>query len=176
MWGNRDRGPGTRDQGTGSHVVLLALAVAGLVSPLPAQQPDDVSRLIGALLGDTPMIRDLQQLTDEVGGRATGSAANLKGVTWALARFKQAGVPATREAFPVPSLWLERSATATVRGPGIEFSPRVAAMPYSVATSPAGRRAPLVDAGHGTEADFKALGEKAKLAWVLVEMEELKDI
>lgn len=55
-------------------------------------QPGDVDRLVAALLSDTPLIRDLESLSDEVGGRATGSAANLKSVDWALEQIGRAHV------------------------------------------------------------------------------------
>ena len=58
-----------------------------------------VGRLIAALLGDTPLERDLRQLTREIGGRATGSEANRRSVEWALARFRQVGVSAREEPF-----------------------------------------------------------------------------
>ncbi|MCY1077142.1 M20/M25/M40 family metallo-hydrolase [Archangium lansingense] len=119
---------------------------------------------------------DLQSLVDEVGGRATGSSANLRSVDWALARFREAGVEARKEAFQMPRLWLERSASATVSGKGLEFSPRIAAMPFSTATPKGGLTAPLLDAGKGTEKELKALGEKAKGAFLLVDTVELKDV
>ncbi len=135
-----------------------------LLSLLPASisaQSDDASRLVGALLGDTPMVRDLQTLTDQIGGRPTGSPANLRAFDWALARFREAGVDARKEPFQMPGLWLERSALATVKGKGVAFSPRVAALPFSTATPATGLTAPLADAGKGTEADFAALGARA---------------
>ena len=118
----------------------------------------------------------MRSLVDEVGGRATGSPANARAVEWALARFQEAGVPARQEAFEMPGLWLERSAAATVRGPGVEYAPRVAAMPFSTATPPGGLTAPLVDGGRGREQDFQALGARAKGALVLVEQTELKNV
>ena len=155
-------------------IVLAAVAVVG-VSPAKGQS-DDVNRLVAAVLGDTPMVRELEELTDHIGGRPTGSPANLRAVDWALARFKAAGVDAKKEGFQMPALWLERSATATVRGQGVSFAPRVAALPFSTATPKAGLTAPLVDAGHGEEADFQRLGAKSKGAFVLVETDELKDL
>jgi hypothetical protein len=135
-----------------------------------------VGRLIAAILGDTPLIDDLEALTDGIGGRATGSEANLRSVEWALRRFQDAGVPATREGFMMPALWLERSASATVRGEGVSFSPRVAAMPWSTGTSPDGDSYPLVDAGAGSPDDFDRLGTAAQGALLLVETPMLTDI
>ena len=57
--------------------LLLAAAVA--VGPLGAQTPPADSsgeRLVGAMLGNTPLVRDLETLTDRFGGRPTGSAVN----------------------------------------------------------------------------------------------------
>jgi len=97
-------------------------------------------------------------------------------VDWALARFKAAGVDVRKDPFQMPGLWLERSASATVKGEGISFAPRVAALPFSTATPKTGLAAPLVDAGRGEEADFQRLGAKAKGAFVLIETDELKDM
>ena len=80
---------------------IFALCAA-LVFFNTAVADDDVDRLVGAMLGQTPIISDLQSLTDEVGGRVTGSPANEAAVEWALARFLQAEVPATKEAFDMP--------------------------------------------------------------------------
>jgi len=156
-------------------VTLATALAAGSTASLSAQS-DDASRLVGALLGDTPMVRDLQTLTDEIGGRPTGSPANLRAFDWALERFREAGVEARKESFQMPGLWLERSARATVKGKGVTFSPKVAALPFSTGTPAGGLTAPLVDAGKGAEADYAALGTKAKGAFVLIETDELLDL
>jgi hypothetical protein len=52
----------------------------------------------------------------------------------------------------------------------------VAALPFSTATPRAGLTAPLVDAGRGREEDFRALGGKARGAFVLIETDELRDL
>ncbi len=154
----------------------VAAAVAGGLAPSLPAQSDDASRLVGALLGDTPMVRDLQALTDGIGGRPTGSPANFRAFDWALERFREAGVDARKEPFRMPGLWLERSARATVRGKDVTFTARVVALPFSTGTRAAGLTAPLVDAGKGTDADYAALGPKAKGAFVLIETEDLLDL
>jgi hypothetical protein len=155
---------------------LRALVLLTLLPTSLAAQSDDASRLVAALLGDTPMTSDLETLTDRIGGRPTGSEANRRAFDWALGRFKDAGVEARKEPFQMPGLWLERSARATVKGNGVSFGARVAALPYSPATSASGLTAPLVDAGRGAEANFAALGARAQGAFVLVETEELVDL
>lgn len=165
---------------TGPFTPLLAasvVAVCGLTA-IEAQGDDtpDVNRLVAAILGDTPLVADLEELTDTIGGRATGSAANLAAVEWALRRFEQAGVDARKEAFSMPAAWLERSASATVSGPGVRFSPRVAAMPFSAPTPPGGLTAPLIDAGAGSEADFARLADTARGRFLLVETRQLQNV
>jgi hypothetical protein len=153
------------------------LVSALLLAPAAARaQSDGASRLAGALLGDTPMVSDLQTLTDQIGGRPTGSPANLRAFEWALERFREAGVEARREPFEMPGLWLERSARATVKGRGVSFSPRVAALPFSTGTPAGGLTAPLVDGGRGGEADYARLGGRAKGAILLIETDELVDL
>jgi len=110
-----------------------------------------------ALLGDTPLIDDLRDLTDTVGGRPTGSPANRRSVDWALERFEEAGVSARAEAFTMPELWLERSASAKIHGDGVSFSVPVAAMPFSAGTGSEGTTAPLLDAG---DEDGRGHGER----------------
>lgn len=155
--------------------LVLAPPVLAAESSLPAQERE-AALLAGTMLGDTPMLEDLRSLTDEVGGRPTGSEANQRAVQWALERFRAAGVPARAESFRMPALWLERSASATVKGPGVSFAPRVAAMPFSTGTAKGGLTAPLIEVGRGTEAEFQRAGTRVRGAFVLVETEELRDV
>jgi hypothetical protein len=135
-----------------------------------------VARLVAAILGGTPLVDDVRELTDLIGGRPTGSPANLRAVEWAVARFADMGVPARKEPFRMPGLWLERSAGAVIRGEGVEFRARAAAMPFSTPTPASGTVAPLVDLGFGTEAEFRIVNDKLRGAWALVETRELTDI
>ena len=72
------------------HAQLLPLIIALVIAVVPMSQlnaqaassDDHIGRLIAAMLGDTPLLRDLAVLTDEIGGRATGSQANLRSVEW----------------------------------------------------------------------------------------------
>ncbi len=154
---------------------LRQLLVAALSITLMsgASVADDVDVLIGAMLGDTPVIEDLEALTDQIGGRVTGSPANEAAVSWAVERFKTAGVAATTERFAMPYQWRELEASARVSG-DVSFPVRVVAKPFSAGTGGT-LKAPLVDGGLGKEADFERLGNAAKNAWVLVETPVLDD-
>ncbi|MFQ5791323.1 MAG: M28 family peptidase [Acidobacteriota bacterium] len=153
----------------------LPFVASALLAAQAFGREADMLALVGALLGNTPLVEDLRELTDEIGGRPTGSEANLKSVGWALNKFSQAGVSARKEAFTMPRMWLERSVEATVSG-DVSFAPRAVSMPFSAATPAEGVSAPLVDAGFGTEQDFARLGAKAQGAFALVETHELLDV
>ena len=148
-------------------------AMLALPAALPAQS--ELQRLMDAVQGQTPMIADLRDLTDRVGGRATGSPGDRAGVQWAMERFQSAGVTARSEAFLMPETWLERSASATISG-GSSFAARVAALPFSGATASAGLAAALLDGGRGTEADVARLGVRVRGAWILIESAPLADL
>jgi carboxypeptidase Q len=156
----------------------IASLILALAAPAALAQGagSEVSRLVAAMLGNSPIERDLHELTDRIGGRATGSTANARAVDWAAAKFRDAGLDVRKEPYQMPSRWLERSASATIRGEGVEFSPRIAAMPFSAATPAVGTTAALMDGGRGTAQDFARLGASARGAFVLVEQDELKDI
>jgi hypothetical protein len=157
-------------------VVAAALALsAPSTRAASAGNPGDIAGLVAAMLGDTPLEEDLAMLTDEVGGRATGSAANLRSVEWGLARFAAASVQARKEPFAMPARWLERSASASVGG-AISYAAPVVAMPFSAPTPPGGLTAPLVDAGRGSDDDFVRLAGAAKGAFALVETDALVDL
>ncbi len=154
---------------------IIALALFGISSASADDQADgDVERLIASILGDTPMIDDLRFLTDDIGGRPTGSAANDRAVEWGIERFESAGILAKKEAVTMPRAWLEVSATGSVSG-SAAFPVAVATRPFSTVTPDGGLAAPLVDAGFGTEQDFARLGDAALGAWVLIETPVLDD-
>ena len=157
-------------------VVTIAVLALVLVAVPAVQTEDNVARLVAAMLSDTPLIDDLRELTDRFGGRATGSETNEQSVAWAIERFRAAGVDVRAEAFEMPALWLEKSATATVEGKGLRFSARVAGMPFSAPTPEGGLTAPMVDAGAGEAADFERLGDAARGAFALITQPILEDI
>ena len=95
---------------------------------LPARaraQADDPSRLVGAMLGDTPMVADLETLADQLRWPADRLAR--QPAARSTGRWNGSGKRASTvrmEPFQMPGLWLERSARATVKGVGVAFRPR----------------------------------------------------
>ncbi len=158
--------------------VVVSVFCAFFLNAAHAQQSDQTAStedLIGALLGDTPMIDDLRYLTDVIGGRVTGTQANLNAVEWTLDRLESAGLTAIKEPFQMDQDWSEQSTSVTISGDA-SFSARAVAKFYSPVTSVEGLSAPLVDVGGGSEADFNKAGASVKGAWVLVETGLTEDI
>ena len=151
---------------------LLIICIATLTFAQPATAQDNVERLIAAMLGDTPLIDDLHELTDTIGGRVTGSDANRKAVAWALTKLRQAEVSASAEDFEMPYQWQENIVAANVSG-DVNFEASVVAKPFSTAAN--ALEAPLVDGGMGADADFERLGDAANGAWVMIATPILDD-
>jgi len=132
---------------------------------------NDVTNLIGALLGDTPIEEDLEELVDEIGGRVTGSKANERAVEWGLQKFNSAGVKAWKDPFEMPILWLGESTKCVING--LDFEP-LAISKYNV--QPGLYDGKLIYAGMGTAEDMDQLGADVKGAFLLVESDLCLDI
>ncbi len=152
---------------------LLLLSGVAVAQPAAAP-PDPRPALLKRASGETPLAKDLEELTDTVGGRPTGTPACTRAVTWGLARFRALKLPRVyTESFTLPVLWLPGTVDVRVTAPEA-FAVRAAAAPASPSTS--GVEARVVDAGEGTEADFARLGKGAAGAILLVHQKEMKTL
>ncbi len=151
---------------------LGALLLLLCTQALSAAQ--DSQKLVAAMLANTPIIDDLRQLTDEIGGRITGSEANKKAVAWAVEKFEHAGISVKKETFSMPRAWLEHNTAASVYSEHIHFSPKIAAMPFTHASTKSGLTAKIVNLNKGTKADFSK-NTNLKGKWLLVETKVLDD-
>jgi carboxypeptidase Q len=149
--------------------VFLALLISSTAAASEA-----VSTLVARALGPSPMIEDVKDLCDRIGGRPTGSAACERAVDWAVARFRKAGLETSAEPFSIPNLWLPGTADASCTQPA-PFLIRLAAAPFSPSTQGV-LEARLVDAGDGSADAFGRLGESAKGAIALVHTNEMKTL
>ena len=152
---------------------LPVIAAAGLML---CRGGDDVQqRLAGRAFSSTPLLSDLEELCDRVGGRPTGSPAAQRAVEWAAAKFKSAGVDnVALESFNVPQSWSSEAADAECVAPE-KFRLRIAATPYSRSTEGT-LEAKLVNAGEGAPEDFARLGNSARGAIALVTSKEMKTL
>ena len=159
--------------------ISLFAAIAGLslLVAVPPQNAPAPQLLADRALGQTPMLDDLQELCDRIGGRPPGSEAAERAVEWAAQKFRDAGADAVAlESFTMPASWRAVKAEAECLSPA-EFPIRLAAAPSSASTpDERALEAPLVFAGEGTAEDFARLGEKARGAIVLVGSPEMKTV
>lgn len=150
--------------------LTVSLAVVGSLPAATAARDEDAARRLAArATGATPMLDDLKELCDRIGGRPTGGPACGRAIEWAEAKLRAAGCDSVlREGFEVPILWLPGKEEASCLAPET-FNFRVAAAPYTPST-PDGRalEARLVDARDGSADAFSRLGKAARGAVALV--------
>ena len=114
---------------------------------------------------------NLQQLTDQVGGRVPGTPAMQKAVDWGVASFKAAGADSVHtENFTIQASWAEGATKMTVVAPD-QFTLRAVSIAWAPALAPQ-THIPIVDVAQGTEADFAKAANIAG-AILLVHTEEM---
>ena len=144
---------------------LLALLAAGAACAAFAQSTAVlIERVTGPSSG---LEKNLRVLTDEIGGRVTGSANYEKALQWGVKAFERAGVDSVRlESYPVPAQWEAVSISAAVVSPS-EIPLRAVSLGLAPST-PGPVTAAVVDVGEGRRADFDRLGATARGAIALV--------
>ncbi len=179
-------------------VVLLVCALCALpaLAQIPPAKPDSLApkppqgvagcsateksaceeanpKIIATALGPSPLESNLRRLTDEIGGRVTGSAAMKRAVTWGVAAFRAAGVDAHTEEFTIPVTWSEGETRLEILSP-TPFPVRLVSVAWSPATPSSGIEADLLDVGEGAEADFVRVSGDAEGKILLVRAEPLR--
>ncbi len=128
-------------------------------------------KIIANALGPSPLEENLRRLTDEIGGRMTGSAAMSRAVAWGVAAFRAAGVDAVQtEKYTIPLTWREGATRLEVLSP-TPFPVRLVSLAWSPPTPAAGLEANVVDVGEGGETDFARAGGAVRGAILLVHSE-----
>ena len=115
------------------------------------------AKILPQVMGPSPLEENLRRLTDEVGGRVTGSPEMAKAVQWGVAAFRAAGVDVHTEKYMLPVTWSEGDTRLELLGP-VSFPVRLKAEGWSPATPTGGVEASLVDVGYGTGDDFARAG------------------
>jgi len=157
--------------------LLFVLTATANLSYATSIFNSDVENLIATMRAPTPVITDLKQLTDEIGGRLTGTQANKDAVNWAINKFHRANVSAKKESFTMPKAWLEKSISAKVYNESVSFSPRIVAMPFTKGTDYQGLTADIININKGDRQAFNQANTKNALKgkWLLVETAVLDD-
>jgi hypothetical protein len=131
-------------------------------------------KIMASALGSSPLAENLRRLTDEVGGRMTGSPALARGVEWAASAFRQAGLDDVHtEKYTIPVAWSEGETHLEVLAP-VAFAVRLVSVAWSPPTYAQGLEANVVDAGEGSEADFARAGAGARGTILLVHTDLLR--
>jgi carboxypeptidase Q len=130
------------------------------------------SKILPLVMGPSPMEENLRRLTDEIGGRVSGSPQMAKAVEWGEGAFRTAGIAVHTEKYTLPVTWAAGETKLELLGldtAGIEKFPlRLAAVGWSPATPAGGIEANIVDVGYGSEADFANAKGPLKGALLLV--------
>ena len=149
---------------------FVALWGAGLQaggSPAAPANKDAAESIIRYALAPSPLDEDLRQLTDEIGGRVTGSAVMARAVAWGVNGFKAAGVSVHTEGYELPASWEERTSQLQLMGP-VEFPVNIVSVAWAPATATGGIEAPLVDVGNGAAEDFARAASSIRGSMILV--------
>jgi len=124
--------------------------------------------MISSAEGPSPLEENLRHLTDEIGGRVSGSAAADRAVGWGVEAFRHAGVDEVHtEKFTIPVGWSEGKTRIEVLSPE-PFAVHLVSIGWSPATPDGGLTAGVVDIGAGDDAAFAKAGPAAKGAILLV--------
>jgi carboxypeptidase Q len=125
------------------------------------------AKILPQVMGSSPMQENLRHLTDEIGGRVTGTTQMAKAVDWAIAAFRAAGIEVHTEKYTLPVTWNEGETHLELLGP-VQFPVRLASTGWSPPIPAGGIEATLVDVGYGTQDDFSQVGAGIKGAILLV--------
>src|SRR6202048_4810880 len=126
-------------------------------SATEASCAEAAAKILPQVMGPSPLEENLRRLTDEVGGRVTGSPEMAKAVDWAVAAFRAAGVEVHTEKYTLPVTWAEGDTRVELLGPK-RFPVRLVAEGWSPATPSGGMEASLIDVQKGSPDDFARAG------------------
>ena len=132
---------------------------------------DATDRVIAEAQKPSALQTNLQQLTDQIGGRVPGTPAMQKAVEWGVAAFKAAGADSVHtENFSIQASWAEGTTRMTVVAPE-PFTLRAVSIAWAPALPPRSH-VPVVDVAQGTSEDFAKAGNIGG-AILLVHSEEM---
>lgn len=125
------------------------------------------AKLLPIIMGPSLMEENLRRLTDEIGGRVTGSPEMAKAVEWGVAAFRAANIDVHTEKYTLPVTWSEGDTRLELLC-SVKFPIRLRSTGWSPATPPGGIDASVIDVGYGTEDDFAKVPTTLKGAILLV--------
>jgi carboxypeptidase Q len=143
-------------------------ASAQACSATEASCAEAAAKIIPQVMGPSPMEENLRRLTDEIGGRVSGSPEMAKAVDWAVAAFRAEGVTVHTEKYQLAHSWSEGDTRLEILEGAEKFPLRLVAAGWSPALSNGGIEANVIYVGAGTEDDFAKAGSNVKGSILLV--------
>jgi len=128
------------------------------------------AKIIPIVMGDSPLQENLRKLTDEIGGRVSGSPEMAKAVQWGVTAFRAAGIDVHTEKYTLPVAWSEGATRLEVLGP-VQFPVSLVSEGLSPATPAGGLEAKVIDVGDGSDQEFAKAGATLQGAILLVHSE-----
>ncbi len=144
-----------------------AKGTAGCSTTEASSCTEAAAKILPIVMGSSPLEENLRRLTDEIGGRVTGSLEMAKAVEWGVGAFRAGGVDVHTEKYTLQVTWSEGDTRLELLGP-VKFPVRLKATGWSPATPAGGIEANVVDVGYGSEDDFAKAGGLVKGAVLLV--------
>jgi len=151
-----------------------AAGKAGCSTTEASSCAEAAAKILPVVMGSSPLEENLRRLTDEIGGRVTGSPEMAKAVEWGVGAFRAAGVDVHTEKYTLPLTWSEgktrvsglaipRSVPPDFEGTNFfSMNPTMILRAVSEAWGPPtpekGIVGKVVDVGYGSEAEFASLG------------------
>jgi carboxypeptidase Q len=120
------------------------------------------AKLMPIILGESPMIENLRKLTDEIGGRVSGSPEMAKAVEWGVTGFRAAGVDVHTEKYKLPVMWKEGATRLIITAPASATAGgatlRAVSEGWAPGTTREGIEANVIDIGDGSDLEMTRAG------------------
>ena len=88
------------------------------------------AKIFPLVMGPSPMEDNLRRLTDEIGGRVSGTPQMARAIQWGVAAFRAAGVDVHTEQYQLPLSWSEGETRLELLGE-IKFPLRTVSLGWS---------------------------------------------
>ena len=99
--------------------ILSVISLALLLAPTIFAADGSTDPIIAEALRSSTLESNLRHLTDEIGGRVTGTPAMLRAEDWGIAAFKAAGADNVyTEGFTIPHSWSEGNTRMSISSSG----------------------------------------------------------
>ena len=146
--------------------VALVVVVSVVSSAGIAQQPDDLqssaARLAGSILVEGRSLNYLRDLTDQFGGRLSGTNAYNRAAEWAADQFRSAGIKSVRlEPFTMPNGWDRGWARGRLISP-LDRPLHIESLGWAPSTPPSGVKGEVVAVSEFGPEQIRAQADKIK--------------